>query len=277
MYEVIMRGGKTNPEFESSHVGHSICGFAQLHSHEIGQLSQNVWNRRTYQEYFPHLFNRKENENYVGPIPPTPYYSPNGMSPKDRETFLAWHASKKESNYVFNLNEEILTYCRSDVDILRRCCSEFRELFHEVTDIDPFRAFTIASACHMVYRSKYLSKDTIAIIPPMGYTPNAKQSLIAHKWLSYLSEKNDVYIQHARDGGKKRVGDYWLDGYCEEIHTAFEFHGCFWHGEFVFRYFFIAYEMLNKPLFYRMSEMLCPRYCELRQSQHHGRTLPSDR
>ena len=24
--------------------------------------------------YFPHLFNRKENENYVGPIPPSPYY-----------------------------------------------------------------------------------------------------------------------------------------------------------------------------------------------------------
>ena len=23
--------------------------------------------------YFPHLFNKKENENYVGPIPPTPY------------------------------------------------------------------------------------------------------------------------------------------------------------------------------------------------------------
>ena len=23
--------------------------------------------------YFPHLFNRKENENYVGPIPPSPY------------------------------------------------------------------------------------------------------------------------------------------------------------------------------------------------------------
>ena len=24
------------------------------------------------------------------------------MSPKDKETFLAWHASKKESNYVLN-------------------------------------------------------------------------------------------------------------------------------------------------------------------------------
>ena len=181
---------------------------------------------------------------------------------------MAWHASKKESNYVFK--EEIVTYCRSDVDILRRCCLEFRELFHEVTEIDPFRTITIASTCHTVYRTNYLPKDTIAIIPPMGYTPKAKQSLIAHKWLSYLSEKNDVYIQHARDGGEKRVCKYSWDGYCEEIHTAFEFHGCFWHGEFVFSSTcFIEYEML-KNSFHRMSEMLCSRYREPRQSQHHG-------
>ena len=99
--------------------------------------------------HFPHLFNRKENENYVGPIPPAPYYNPNGMNPKEREAFMTWHASKKESNYVFNLQEEILAYCRSDVDILRRCCLEFRKLFHDVTDIDPFRTLTIASACHI--------------------------------------------------------------------------------------------------------------------------------
>ena len=41
--------------------------------------------------YFPHLFNKKENENYVGPIPPSPYYNPNGMSPKEKEKFLEWH------------------------------------------------------------------------------------------------------------------------------------------------------------------------------------------
>ena len=128
--------------------------------------------------YFPHLFNKKENESYVGPIPPAPYYNPNGMNPKDRETFMAWHTTKKESNYVFNFQEGIVTYCRSDVDILRRCCLEFRELFHNVTDIDPFTTLTIASACHLVYRTNYLPKDTIAIIPPLGYCPKNKQSFL---------------------------------------------------------------------------------------------------
>ena len=50
--------------------------------------------------YFPHLFNKKENESYIGPIPPAPYYKPNGMNLKDREMFMAWHTTKKESNYV---------------------------------------------------------------------------------------------------------------------------------------------------------------------------------
>ena len=71
-------------------------------------------------DHFPHLCNKKENENYVGPIPPAPYYNPNGMNPKDKEAFMTWHTSKKESNYVFNFKEEIVAYCHSDVDIRTR-------------------------------------------------------------------------------------------------------------------------------------------------------------
>ena len=109
--------------------------------------------------HFPHLFNRKENDNYVGPIPPLPYYNPNRMNPKDK-AFLAWHASKKESNNVFNFQQEILAYCRSNVDILRRCCLEFCDLFY-VTDINLFTSLTIASPCNLVYRTNYLPKDMI--------------------------------------------------------------------------------------------------------------------
>jgi hypothetical protein len=182
--------------------------------------------------YFPHLFNKKENENYVGPIPPTPYYNPNGMSPTAKEKFLDWHRNLKDNEYVFNFKEEILAYCRSDVDILRRCCLEFRELFRNVTDIDPFeKCLTIASACNLVYRTNYLEENTIAIIPPRGYCPENVQSLLAQKWLSYTAERNEIDIQHDRNGGEKRVGRYLLDGYHEETHTAYEVHGCFWHGK----------------------------------------------
>jgi hypothetical protein len=77
--------------------------------------------------YFRRLFNRKENQHYVGPLPPSPYYHPNGMKETaEKETFLRWHHELKENNYVFNFQEEILSYCRSDVDILQHCCLEFR-------------------------------------------------------------------------------------------------------------------------------------------------------
>ena len=101
--------------------------------------------------------------------------------------FMEWHNGMRNSNYVFNFQEEIVAYCRSDVDILRRCCLEFRELFHDVTEIDPFANLTIASACSTVYRTNYLEKDIIAIIPPHGYRPENKQSLFAQKWLSYIA------------------------------------------------------------------------------------------
>ena len=114
---------------------------------------------------FPHLFNRKGNDSYVGPIAPSPYYNPNSMSPEDKETFMAWHQQMQDHNYVFNFKEEIVAYC----------CQTL--IF---TAINLFTIFTIASACHLVYHTNYLPKDTIAIIPPLGYSPKNRQSLFAH-------------------------------------------------------------------------------------------------
>ena len=181
--------------------------------------------------YFPHLFNKEENQDYVGPIPPTPYYSPNGMKPEAREAFLAWHKKQVEDDYVFDFKNEIVKYCRSDVDILRKCCMGFREMLRKETGIDPFdTSLTIASYCHEVYRTKYLKKDSIAVFQHDRQL-KMKQSNMAIKWLSYEMESEDIHIQHVRNGGEKRIGKYSLDGYCEEYHAAYEFQGCFWHGK----------------------------------------------
>ena len=182
--------------------------------------------------YFPHHFNTKANEQYVGELPDPCYYDPDGMSPDDRTEFFEWYQPLKENNYIFDFEQEILSYCRSDVDILRRCCLEFRELFRDVTDIDPFeKCLTIASACNLVFRKNFLKENTIAIIPPHGFRPKDKQSILALKWLSYTAEKNNIYIQHAHNAGEKRVGNYLLDGYDQESNTAYEINGCFWHGK----------------------------------------------
>ena len=189
--------------------------------------------------YFPHFFNKDENQEYVGPIPCQDDYGVNYMKPEAREKFMAWHQEQVENNYVFDFQKEILKYCRSDVDILAQCCKLYREWFKKATDtgndetgIDPFdSATTIASYCMQVYRTKFLQKDTIALLPQHQQLKR-KQSHEALQWLSYTAEKEGIRMQHARNGGEKRVGKYYLDGYCEETHTAYEYQGCYWHGKF---------------------------------------------
>ena len=74
------------------------------------------------------------------------------MSNSERREFLKWYEKNKDVSNC-NFQEEIKTYCRSDVDILHRCILKFRALFLETTGVDPFEScITIASACNMVYR-----------------------------------------------------------------------------------------------------------------------------
>ena len=189
--------------------------------------------------YFPHLFNRKENQSVeLNHLPDVRYYNPDAMKLKDRKAFFMWY----ETNYRqrFDFQRELLSYCRSDVDILRRACLTFRQLFLEMTSgdvhggIDPFqKCITIASACNLVFRTKFLRPDTIGIIPAQGYRQEEKHSIKAMQWIKYLSTTKGVHIQHARNGGEKEIGHYKVDGYYENENGqkyVLEFNGKFWHG-----------------------------------------------
>ena len=206
--------------------------------------------------YFPHFFNKDENQHYVGPIPCQDDYGVNTMKPEAREKFMAWHQEQVENNYVFDFQEEILKYCRSDVHILAECCKMYREMFrmatdttHDDTGLDPFdSATTIAAYCMQVYRTKFLKKDTIALLPQHQQLKR-KQSHEALQWLSYTADKERIRMQHHRNGGEKRVGRYSLDGYCEETHTAYEYQGCYWHGKNTHVYYSIHDNVLNVSFF----------------------------
>ena len=51
--------------------------------------------------YFPHFFNRKENQTYVGPLPPVEDYDPHNMSTKERQEFLTWYNQLKNEDFLF--------------------------------------------------------------------------------------------------------------------------------------------------------------------------------
>ncbi len=155
------------------------------------------------------------------------------MKPEDKIRISKMVTKINKSN-SFDLQKQLFTYCRSDVDILRRCCLKFRENFMDITDIDPFeKCITIASACHLVFRTNFLQQDTIGIIPAHGYNPEQVQSVKAIQWIKYLSHTKGIRIQHARNGGEKSIGPYQVDGYYETndgLKVVLEFHGDFWHG-----------------------------------------------
>ena len=53
---------------------------------------------------------------------------------------------------------------------------------------------------------------------------------MAVQWLTWEAAKNGCTIRHQVNGREKRIGKLPVDGWCAETRTAYQFHGCFWHG-----------------------------------------------
>ena len=174
--------------------------------------------------YFPHLFNTPENQHYSGKYPEKSYYESEYFSVNKKNEFDNWYERVKDQDFIFK--KEFEDYCWSDVQLLTEGCLKFRSINMQDTGIDPFQvATTIASYCNYVFRNKFMSPNTIGIIPENGYNPNQKTSNKAMTWLKYLSETQNIHIKHAKNGGEVKCGNYFLDGVCEETKTIYEFHG----------------------------------------------------
>jgi len=106
--------------------------------------------------FFPHYYNTTENYYYKGKIPPMRYFGYNSMPTKKRGEFIKWWVGKRLTNYYWDQFAEMKAYCISDVDILRRSCIIFKDLFQSVSNIDPFQYTTIASVCMAIFKGQYL-------------------------------------------------------------------------------------------------------------------------
>ena len=169
--------------------------------------------------YFPHLFNRVENEDYVGPMPPVHAYSPNTMKVEAREEFMEWYDEHKDD--IFDFRRELIEYCISDVEILTQSCVKFRELLMSVGDVCPYmEACTIASTCNKVFRRKYLTPQTIGIIPKGGYRWTDNQSSVAVQWLLWEEQQRKINIVHAAKQPEVVLRGTRVDGYCSETNQV---------------------------------------------------------
>ena len=104
--------------------------------------------------YFPHLYNTQQMNNLKGSkflphLPPLEFYDVDNMNIEKCQQFLIWYENNKHK--YFDFYEELLKYCRSNVDILLNACRKFRQLYMESmgpdNPIDPFDYITIASLC----------------------------------------------------------------------------------------------------------------------------------
>ena len=53
---------------------------------------------------------------------------------------------------------------------------------------------------------------------------------MAMQWLTWESVRTGYSIGHQVNGREKQIGKLPVDGWCAKTHTAYQFHGCFFHG-----------------------------------------------
>jgi DNA polymerase type B, organellar and viral len=197
-------------------------------------LDLNIDGKKLKKSWFPHLFNRPDNYGYVGVMPDVSFYGPDSFSVADRAEFMLWYKHKIAKGKIYNFRKQIEKYCRRDVQILRLACLKFRKEFLEMNGVDPLsECITIASACMLVYRRKYLQENTIAVIPAGGYRLGAVQSHKAIMWLEWEAHTRCKKIAHSGNGQETIIKGYRVDGYY--VNDAgkgviLEFNGCFYHG-----------------------------------------------
>jgi len=209
----------------------------------------------------------KEHENYIGPIPACDYYDPEGMRTTRKAEFEEWHAACVAEHYEFNLQEELLTYCQSDVRLLKEGCVKFAHEFQQLAGFNPFEhCIAIAGACNRFFRKHCLTPGTIASEPLRGWHNKGKPySHAAMEWLHWQEhverearhatitleewEQHDAMveaypeyehpfmeadqIQHAKNKREQTLlianKPLRVDRYNAVSRTVYEFHGCFFH------------------------------------------------
>ena len=115
---------------------------------------------------FPHEFNTRQNLNYKGPFPPLQMYGVDSMSESERAKVTDWYESQKDK--VFDMQEQLKTYCTVDTTILRLACMTFRQLIIDVTSsegedgeityVDCFAHLTIASTVMQCFRLNFIEE-----------------------------------------------------------------------------------------------------------------------
>lgn len=70
-------------------------------------------------------------------MPAKELYGHDSMKKSARSDFIKWYDPQINSGYLFKMKDELIKYCKADVEILREGCIKFREYFLTANKFDP--------------------------------------------------------------------------------------------------------------------------------------------
>jgi hypothetical protein len=89
----------------------------------------------------------------------------------------------------------------------------------------------IPEQCKSIVKKEFI-KSSIARVPGDKYGQTYQYGKSSIQWLNWMMFRTNLHIEHALNGGKVSLPGtrYKLDGFCVSTNTAYEYHGCIFHG-----------------------------------------------
>lgn len=174
-------------------------------------------------------------------FPRIEYFWPHLKDSKQLERLKIWHAemvAKYRSNPALEYvpEDELVSYCRTDVQILRLAFETYRSTWlAQYPELEPLENLTFPSYNNKIFRNIYMPKDSLCLLPPMGYeSKNQLYSVTAMAWIAWQEKVLGLrQVRSARKGYEVKISGHRVDATGtdgEGNRHVLNLNGCFWHG-----------------------------------------------
>lgn len=197
--------------------------------------------------YFPYTFVNRENIRQVFPTLPDIKHYCFRSTYKDKAEYsraTTWYEANKAT--TFDVYNELVQYCISDVELLATGLKTYRELIIEITKeasikqgihpvgpkggtrgfthlgIDPTQYSTVASIAFNTYEGIFMPENTIAVLKSQAQVISSNGE---REWLRYIEVKEGIALERQ----VKILGAH-VDGFDRKNNVVYQYHGCAFHG-----------------------------------------------
>lgn len=213
----VKKGTKVDPTLNGGRmmclkIGKTVFRDSMLHL--PGSLSKLAkgFGLNLYKGHFPHLFNKGENYDYVGPLPDRKYFdlSFSVSTQKDLDEFNEWYDNFSGE---WNFQTELDKYCRNDVEILAQIMKLYSDTYTSLIGeyyphlkISPWFSSTCAGYVHKLFiRNLHEGID---------FSTMDNEDVQAYNQTTWcaLEAEEHYFAKSALRGGSTNSCSYFYDG-----------------------------------------------------------------